>query len=138
VDTSDAPWWRSRLVGYLASGGGSMLLDVATLVFLRSGLGVALPLATGVAYLAGLLSNFLLNRYLVFSSSQSAASSGLRYLTLVVFNYAMTVLVVTGLSAVGVPYLIGKGIAVGLTLVWNFLAYRHWVFPESAGPVNQR
>ncbi len=109
-----------------------MLLDVVTLVALRSGLGVPLAVATTIAYGVGLVSNFCLNRYVVFSSSQSVATSGVRYLTLVLLNYVMTVLIVTGGATAGIPYLVGKGIAVALTLVWNFLAYRHWVFPDPA------
>lgn len=129
-------WWRSGPVGYVLAGGGSMLLDVGTLVLLRSGLGVPLAVATTVAYLVGFVANFLLNRYVVFSSSTTVVSSGLRYTALVAFNYAMTLAIVTGAAALGVPYLVGKGAAVALTLVWNYLAYKTWVFadrPQAAG-----
>lgn len=122
-------WWP-RLVGYVAAGGGSVLLDVTTLMALRSGLGAPLALSTTIAFFVGLASNFLLNRYAVFSSESSVTTSGSRYLTLVAFNYAVTILIVTGLSGLGVSYLIGKGMAVAVTLAWNFLAYSHWVFPD--------
>jgi putative flippase GtrA len=116
------------LVGYLVAGGLSLSLDIATLFVLHSVLSVPLVVATSAAYLVGLFSNYAINRYWVFSGHQSFGRSAFRYGLLVVFNYSATVVIVTGLTAAGLPYMVGKMIAVGGTLLWNFLAYKHWVF----------
>jgi putative flippase GtrA len=56
-----------------------------------------------------------------------------RYGLLVVFNYAAIVVIVAELTAVGISYIVGKFLAIGGTLLWNFLAYKHWVFSPKAG-----
>jgi putative flippase GtrA len=116
------------VVGYLVAGGLSLLLDVATLFVMHGLLHIPLVVAVSIAYLAGLLSNYSINRYWVFSGADSLGRSAFRYGLLVAFNYAATVLIVTGLTAAGFSYIVGKLIAVGGTLFWNFLAYKHWVF----------
>jgi putative flippase GtrA len=118
-------------VRYAAAGGVSLALDVATLYALRTGLGVHLVVATSIAYVVGLVTNFLINRYVVFPSEQTALSSGARYLSLVAFNYLATIALVSGLTLVSVPYLAAKFFAVACTMLWNFLAYKHWVFTAS-------
>jgi putative flippase GtrA len=119
-------------VGYLLAGGVSLLLDVTTLFVLHGLLRTQLAVATTIAYVVGLLCNYWINRWWVFAGSQSHGRSALRYGLLVVFNYSATIVIVTSLTAAGLPYVIGKLIAVGGTLVWNFLAYRHWVFSPGA------
>ena len=117
-----------QALGYVGVGGATTLLDVATLALLHGIVGIPLWLATTVAYLAGLVSNYALNRLLVFQSRASVVASGTRYLTLVILNYVLTVALVTGLVAIGVHYLVAKTVAITLTLIWNFVAYRYWVF----------
>jgi len=120
------------LFGYLAAGGVSLLLDIATLFLLHSVLRLPLIVAVSIAFFVGLFSNYAINRYWVFSGDGSHGRSMSRYGLLVVFNYAATVVIVAQLAAVGFPYIIGKLIAVGGTLLWNFLAYKHWVFSPKA------
>jgi putative flippase GtrA len=120
------------LFGYLVAGGLSLLLDIATLFLLHSVLRLPLVVAVSIAYLVGLFSNYAINRYWVFSGDHSHGRSMSRYGLLVVFNYAATVVIVAGLTAVGFSYIVGKLIAVGGTVLWNFLAYKHWVFSRKA------
>ena len=118
--------------GYLVAGGLSLLLDIATLFLLHSVLHLPLVVAVSIAYLVGLFSNYAINRSWVFSGDHSHGRSMSRYGLLVVFNYAATVVIVSGLTALGASYIVGKLIAVSGTVVWNFLAYKHWVFSPKA------
>jgi putative flippase GtrA len=109
-----------------------LTLDISTLFVLHGLLGVNLAVATSIAYVTGLVSNYLVNRRLVFSSEGPHARSAMRYGLLVLFNYLATIIIVTIATSAGIPYLIGKFVAVGGTLIWNFLAYRHWVFTSAS------
>jgi putative flippase GtrA len=116
------------VVGYLVAGGLSLLLDIATLFVMHGLLHIPLIVAVSIAYLVGLFSNYSINRYWVFSGGESLGRSAFRYGLLVAFNYSATVLIVAGLTSAGISYIVGKFIAVGGTLIWNYLAYKHWVF----------
>ena len=103
-------------------------MDIAALYLLHGRAGVALWLATTVAYLCGLGANFGLNRAVTFGSAAPVHAQLARYAALLAGNYVVTVGLVTGLTAAGSPYLISKTICVALLASANFFAYRHWVF----------
>jgi hypothetical protein len=52
----------------------------------------------------------------------------LRYASLVVANYVITLVVVTTAAHVSARYLVAKLAVVAGSTSWNFLLYRHWVF----------
>jgi putative flippase GtrA len=121
------------VVGYLVAGGLSLLLDIATLFVMHGLMHIPLIVAVSIAYLVGLFSNYSINRYWVFSGGgESLGRSAFRYGLLVAFNYSATVVIVAGLTSAGFSYIVGKLIAVGGTLIWNYLAYKHWVFSPKA------
>lgn len=128
----------SPQVGYVLAGGSSLLLDLSALYVLHGLLGVDLAVSTTVAYLVGLVTNFAINRYVVFSRVLPLGRSAFRYGLLVAVNYAATLIVVTVLAHVGVPYLVAKLVAVGATLIWNFVAYQRWVFAPETPPYGSR
>lgn len=119
----------SQQLGYLLSGGASIMLDVLTLGFLHGILQVDLGVAASAGYVTGLLTNFALNRWAVFRSASSLQRSAARYVTLVAGNYLATLFGVIALNRWGVNYLLARGALAGCTVCWNFVAYRKWVFP---------
>jgi putative flippase GtrA len=74
--------------------------------------------------------NFLLNRTAMSSrGSRGLTQHALRYGSLVVANYVITLAVVTTVGHVSARwYLVAKLAVVAGATSWNFLLYRHWVF----------
>lgn len=114
---------RFLLVGLL-----SYVADAGTLALLHTGAGVPLLIATSVAFVIGLAVNYGLNRALTFGSDAVVRYEVARYLLLVLANYVLTLALVGGLTAAGLPYLASKTISTAVLAVANFLAYRSWVF----------
>lgn len=115
-------------------GGFSFALDFFLLVFLHEYFGVQLWLATPVAFLASLGVNYLLSRFFTFAGTGARGTSFVKYIVLVVFNTIATSLIVAGFESFGGPYTLGKVASTVLMTVWNFFAYKHWVFARKGNP----
>ena len=117
------PWLRFLLVGIASVG-----VDTTVLVLLREVVATPLWLATTGAFTAALGVNFSLNMRWVFGARGQLPLRLFRYGLLVALNYVLTLVLVLGLAAAGMHYLLGKWIAIGLAALVNYLAYRRWVF----------
>ncbi len=106
----------------------SYLADAGTLWALHGGAGISLLVATSIAFSTALVVNYGLNRVLTFASNSAVRYEASRYLLLVVANYVVTLALVGGLTAAGLPYLASKTVSTAALAVANFLAYRRWVF----------
>lgn len=118
----------SSAARYLIVGGLSFLFDIGMLWLLHDGIGVPLAAATAVAFLLSFVVTYALQRTVTFHSSNAVAPSVLRYAILVIFNTFATTAIVWALDAIGLRWEIGKVVAVAATTLWNYLAYRYWVF----------
>lgn len=117
------------LGAFFATGLATVAVDATVLILTHSGLGWPLAPATAVAFAASIAVNFLGHR----SWAGRDARNGLldhagRYGVLLAVNLAITIVTVTGLTAVGLYYLISKGVAIVLTSSLSFIAYKRWVF----------
>jgi putative flippase GtrA len=121
-----------QVTKFLVVGVLSYAADIAVLYVAHGRAHLALWLATSIAYACGLLANFALNRVVTFRSTAPLHRQMGRYAALLVANYLVTLALVTGLTAAGLPYLGSKTICVALLAIVNFAAYRHWVFSDDA------
>jgi len=119
---------RGEFTRFLLVGALSVGVDTGSLVLLRELAGLPLAVATTLAFGITLVVNFSLNMGFVFGVRGRLAGRLLRYGALVVANYLLTLLLVLGIAALGVNYVVGKLIAVAVCALVNFVAYRHWVF----------
>ncbi|MGH3472396.1 MAG: GtrA family protein [Nocardioidaceae bacterium] len=117
-----------RFRRYLTVGVASVAVDSLVLLVLHGWAGMALGAATTVAFASAFVVNFSLNMHWVFDSHRQLARRLLRYGSLVVVNYGVTILVVLGLSSLGLYYLLAKWVAIGACVMLNYVAYRRWVF----------
>ena len=123
------PRFQRQLFYYLVVGGFTVVVDVGLLALLHEFYGVPLGVATTVAFCTAVMVNFLLNRTAMSSSgSWGLTRHALRYGSLVVANYVITLVVVTTAGHVGRRYLVAKVAVVAVSTGWNFLLYRYWVF----------
>lgn len=120
--------WRSSAVRYLVVGGLCFLADLGLLALLHAVIGIPLAIATPVAFLASFAITYSAQRLLAFRSQSTVAPSVIRYSVLVAFNTLATTGIVWATDAFGWSWIVGKVIAVVATTVWNYFAYRYWVF----------
>ena len=93
---------RRQLFYYLVVGGLTVVVDIGLLVLLHESYGVPLGAATTVAFCTAVVVNFLLNRTAMSSwGSRGLTQHALRYGSLVVANYVITLVVVTTVGHVG-------------------------------------
>lgn len=119
---------RSSLVRYLVVGGVSFGVDAGLLLSLHEGVGWPRLGAATIAFWTALLLNFTLNRAWAFGGHEDVRVSLARYLTLVGINYVGTLVILEVGTRLGAALIVAKSFATGLTVLWNFLAYRFWVF----------
>lgn len=134
------PRLQRHLMAYLVIGGLTVAVDVGLLALLHESWGVSLGVATTVAYCIAVAVNFHLNRTAMSSSgARGLTQHALRYASLVVANYVITVLVVTTVGHVSARWYLGAKLAVvAASTAWNFLLYRHWIFvPPRPRPAKQ-
>ncbi|MFF7681663.1 GtrA family protein [Microbacterium sp. NPDC007973] len=125
--------WSSSLVRYLVMGGLSFAFDFGLLWLLYDIAGVPLPVATPTAFLASFVVTYTLQRLFAFRATDSVAPSVVRYALLVIANTALTTGIVAVADEAGWSWAFGKVVAVAVTTVGNYFAYRYWVFARPKG-----
>jgi putative flippase GtrA len=116
------------VVRFVVVGGLSLLTNTAALYALHGVLGMWLPLAAALAFAISFVVNFGLNRMWTFESDGALAGHLWRYLALVLANLALNAALVTGLSAVGVPYLLSQVIVTAMLSAANYVVSQRWIF----------
>ncbi|GAB5077711.1 GtrA family protein [Arthrobacter sp. AD-310] len=124
--------YRNAVVRFLFVGGLSFALDLGLLALLHEVFGVALWIATPIAFVVSLVFNFLLQRMFTFQATNNGSVSAIKYILLVIVNITVSDLVVTGFDALGWSYIIGKTTATVMTTTWNYFLYRHWIFKRTS------
>lgn len=125
--------WSSSLVRYLVMGGLSFAFDFGLLFLLYDVASVPLAIATPTAFLASFVVTYTLQRLFAFRASDAVAPSVIRYALLVAANTVLTTGVVALADSLGWSWVVGKIVAVAITTVGNYFAYRHWVFARPKG-----
>lgn len=113
---------------YLVTGVTGFVVDFGLLVFFREVGGTPVWLATSAGFWVGLAVVFLVNKYVTFGVRHQGHVQLLRYLVLLGVNWLLTLAFVGLAVHVGVGYQFGKIIAVTAMTMWNYPAYRLWVF----------
>ena len=125
-------FWEHRVVRFLIVGVLSFALDLGLLMVLHEIAGVALWIATPVAFVTSLVFNFLLQRIYTFKAKNKGHVSAAKYGLLVVFNILATDAIVLLFAETGLTYAVGKVVSTALTMVWNFFIYKYWIFPSES------
>lgn len=122
--------WSSSVVRYLTAGVLSFAFDAGLLWLLHEVFAIPVAVATPVAFLASFAVTYSLQRTVAFRSDDAVAPSVLRYTALVVINTIATTVIVWAVDSIGLPWLTGKVLAVAVTTIGNYFAYRYWVFGQ--------
>lgn len=122
------PLARNSALRYLAAGGLAFLFDLGLLAFLKNILDWPLWLATSTAFLASFAFTYSIQRFLAFNTGSPHGVALLKYAVLVAFNTIATVGIVALIDMTPLGWVAGKVIATAATTLWNYFAYRYWVF----------
>jgi putative flippase GtrA len=127
----------AQIARYLTVGVLSAIADIGGLWLLHGVLGVWLPLAAALSFLASFAVNFTLNQRWTFGAQTAHTPAQLvRFTILVAVNTVLTSAGVTALAAVGLNYLVAKVIVVCVLTVLNFVVLRLWVFRSESPAVD--
>jgi putative flippase GtrA/SAM-dependent methyltransferase len=129
---------RHQLLRYAFIGIVSFGLDFAALYVGYRNARLPLWLATSLGFWLSFVVNFAANKYWTFRAVDRTGAQLVRYAGLVAGNYLATVLLVSGLAALGLSYMLGKACAVGALSLTTFLLYRSWVFRSPTVPTVNR
>lgn len=120
---------------YIFVGIACAVIDIGLMQFLIF-VGMHYLAATTLGFVVGLVVNFLLHSHITFSACYSHGAF-VRYMTVVLANYVLTLLVVESFHAWLNMALLGKVLSLPLIAVNGFLLSKHWIYkrPKSQAPV---
>lgn len=133
------PWWRfwtylkqGVILKYLATG--TIVFGADYLVFFGCYklIDLNLALSTGVAYIVGLVTNFILLRYWAFASDAQKdylITGTAKYAIWLAINYGITYTMLRSFEVIWdlSPFL-GKFLVAWFMTFWNYAGYKVWVF----------
>lgn len=127
----------ASVVKYICVGVISITVDYSLLLLLYRLLAVPLEIATAVAFIVGLIVNFVLNRLWSFevkADSRDTIRQIVLYGILVLVNTIFTVLTVGfAFSHFSIPPEVSKPVCVLLTTAWNYILYKKVIFKQGSG-----
>jgi putative flippase GtrA len=119
------------VVRYLVAGGLAFIVDFTLLWLFHEVFGWATWLAAATAFVISFAFTYTIQRVLGFNSQVPHGPALIKYTLLVVVNTVATSVIVALVDQSPLSWAGGKVIATAVTTVWNYFAYRYWVF---AGP----
>jgi putative flippase GtrA len=133
------PWWRlyyylkeGNVVQYLLSGFIVFGADYAAFFACYQLLHIGLALATAIAYVIGLTTNFVLLRYWAFARQAQRdyfVTGTTKYAVWLAVNYVLTYFALKYLQQqFRISPFIGKFIVSFFMTFWNYAGYKLWVF----------
>lgn len=117
-------------VRYNLFAGCSTLLDLVLLYILTEFFGVWYTYSITIGYIAGVSTNYILNKYLNFRnlSRKIVLQFGL-FVTIALIGLLFNQIIIYILvEFIGVWYMFAKIIAVLLVMLWNFSRHKKWTF----------
>ncbi|HEV7848619.1 MAG TPA: GtrA family protein [Mycetocola sp.] len=123
-----AAFFGHSAVRYLLVGGSAFVLDIGLLALFHEVLNLPVWLATGFAFILSFVYTFTMQRAFSFGGTSPHGPALVRYSTLVAFNTLATMGIVTLLSATPLGWAGGKVLSTVFSTIWNYFAYRYWVF----------
>lgn len=114
-----------QLFRYVFVGGIAFVADWGMMVFLHEAIHTNVYIATAIAFVFGLIVNFVLSKIFVFQeASERTGTAGefIAYGIIGVVGLLFTEVIMWLLLKIGVLYMIAKIVAAAIVLIWNFVA----------------
>jgi len=115
---------------YVWIGGLATVVDTGALVFFRVKLGLFVWLSAGLAYICGMITNFILNKYLNFASDERSVLRQARtFFVVATVGLAMKAgLMEVLVQVLHIRLLIAQAIAVAVVMLWSFWGHHQMTF----------
>jgi putative flippase GtrA len=118
-----------EFIKYFFVGVSSFVLDMSSLILLKESLFSSASVAVLFNQIFIILYNFNLNKYWTFSNKLDNKKQFVKYLTLILFNYIFSVLIMYLFSdRMGIDYRIIRTGTIMVMVMWNFYIYKFWVY----------
>lgn len=128
-------WVPQTFIGFAIINGFTFAVDLALLALLYDTLHVPHPVAISMGYGVAFSLAFILNRWLNFHAHGRVGGQVGKYVVVVAVNYTALILGLgSGMTALGVPYLLARMMAGLAEAIWMYSAMRWWVFRHVAAP----
>lgn len=119
----------TQFLVFATVGGIATAAHYLLLIALVDGLHVAPVPASIAGYLAGAITNYILNYYITFRSHKPHQETITRFALVATLGLGLnTAIMGIGIHWLALHYLLSQLLATGLTLLWNFIANRFWTF----------
>ncbi len=115
---------------YVWIGGLATVVDTAALVFFRVKLGLFVWLSAALAYVCGMTTNFLLNKYLNFASeARSVLRQARTFFIVASIGLGMKALLMEWfVQSLKMRLLVAQGVAVAIVMLWSFWGHHQMTF----------
>jgi putative flippase GtrA len=124
---------RRQFVKYFIVGLGAVILDMATLLFLKEALGIPPVIAVTINQLIVLVYVFTLNKYWSFKEHSPSHRQIIRFGAVVVLNYCFSVTAMYIFNNIlKLNYVLIRLASIALAVSWNFFLYKYWVYAKPA------
>ena len=110
---------------YIFVGVSTVIIDYSLLFLLHSQFKNGIFSAVSIAYWTSIVYSFLINKYWTFKSSGGIPIRQLlQYVLLLIFNYLITLGIITGLKTFSVGEYTAKLLALVQTISWTYFIYK--------------
>lgn len=125
---------QKQMFRYLLAGGSAFAAEYASFLLLFIALDTPLYVANSLSFCCGLVVSFLLNRTWAFKQDSFRMRGHHQvgaYLALALFNLLLINIAVGILKHLGIVPVLAKLSAMVFIVVWDFFAYRTFIFAGS-------
>ena len=105
-------------------------MDLGLLALFHEVFGWPTWLSAGLAFIISFAFTYTIQRWFTFGSQAPHGRALFRYTALVAFNTLATAAIVGLIDLTPAGWVVGKVAATALTTIWNYFAYRYWVFAD--------
>lgn len=119
-------------LNYIWIGGFATVVDTGALVLFRVKLGFYVWLSAALAYCCGMITNFLLNKYLNFASdNRSFLKQARTFFIVATTGLAMkAALMELFVQVVHMRLLVAQACGVGIVMIWSFWGHHRMTFQK--------
>lgn len=120
---------RHQFVHYFITGVSGVVIDISSLYILERYLSIRPWVAVIMNQVLVISYIYLINKYWTFKVSRRSVAELGRFLCLALINYFIAVGFMWIFNEVlDFNYLIVRVVNIALSVFWNFLAYKYWVY----------
>ena len=121
----------SQFIKFTGVGAIGTLVHYSILILLVHGMSMNAVLASTAGFIAGAITNYLLNYHYTFASNKPHREAMTKFFAIALVGMLFNAMVMSlCINLLNLHYLLSQILATGLVLLWNFTANHRWTFRE--------